>query len=617
MSDRSPRSGRSSHPVLAVVFLAVASLPGCELGDGVLRSSGAPDGGEPQLGAGGAGGPGSRPGSGDGRPSDSPCPGGDCGEGVDRLAFTCDSGAEPSVTPLRRLSRADYTRTVADLLAARYAPAERDEIMAALETTLGGVPPDVGHVFESQDATTTQQHLDAYYLVARRLSDEVTASPGRLEALAGACAVAAPDAACVRDFITDFGLLALRRPLTGAEVDRYLEYYAEEEAVGFSTVVFAFLMAKEFIYRLELDGDPVEGREGLFELTGYEVATRLSYYFWGTLPDQALLEAAALPSTDEGALTHPEGYRRQVERLANPATDEARATTARFFRQWLALDDVPTPHEALSDDPWALREAMVAEVEALTDYYTWTVEGRYEDLIESDVSFARGPLAEVYGVEPWSGDPEGLVHFPAGERAGLLTRAALLSTGGQRQNAMLRGIRVFRDVLCGQMQLPSPDDVEGAGQPPEWTASKGTRQLYEETTEQGYCAGCHAVINPLGFAFEHYDAVGRHQTEEHLSDDSGSFVHLVDAASDQHLYPGDTTPTVDGVDFSQHVADTGVGAACMVRSYFRFAYGRAEDFEADGCVLEDLRQRLDGDGGSFAAMFRGAPLRPDFILRRQ
>ena len=538
--------------------------------------------------------------------------------GADPFEFRCTPAAEPSVSPLKRLSKTEYANTIRDLLGFFFEAGEHATIMRGLDAALDGVPADARHGFDTEDASIAQPHLDAYFSVARGVSDVLNAR-WRLRTLAGQCAVRRNvNTTCVTAFIEGFGRLVFRRPLSQAEIDRYLGYYRVDEETGFRTIVFALLMSKEFIYRLELDGAPVDGRDDLQRVNAYELATRLSYHFWGSMPDAELFAAAALPSDDEDALTHDAGYRRQVDRLFDGADPEkTRAMTARFFRQWLALDEVALPHSDATDDPAALRDAMVDEIEALTDHYTWNVDGGYADLLLSDISFARGALADVYGVEPWSGDPRAPVALPPGERAGLLTRGAFLSTGGLRQNAMLRGAHVYRSVLCRNITIPSPDDVDGAIEPPEWTASESTRSLYEQTTEQGSCAGCHAVLNPLGFAFENYDAVGRFQTEEHLSDLSGDFVHPVDATTQQSLYAGDETVTHNGVELSEHIVESGPGAACMVRSYFRFAYGRAEDDAADGCVLEDLRQRLDGDGGSMASMFRGAALQPEFTLRKQ
>ena len=229
------------------------------------------------------------------------------------------------------------------------------------------------------------------------------------------------------------------------------------------------LLSPSFIYLVEHGAEPVTGRPAVASLSPFEVAARLSYHFWQTMPDRELFEAART-----GALHTAEGYRTQVDRLfADPRTP---ATIDQFFQDAFKLADVPRLDQ-LNGDPVfkafagpdlpaaSLHTAMADEVLALLRHHTWETPGRFADLLTSDLSFARAPeLARLYGLPPWTGRAARPQHFPPAPRPGLLTRAAFLVSGTTSTRPIMKGVFVRHTLLCDE--IPPPPNNAAATPPP-------------------------------------------------------------------------------------------------------------------------------------------------------
>jgi hypothetical protein len=248
---------------------------------------------------------------------------------------------------------------------------------------------------------------------------------------------------------------------------------------------------------------------------------------------------------------------------------------------------------------------MIDEVLDLIDYYTWTDPVGLSEILTTDHVFARtDDLAELYGVPVWDGTstPPAL---PAGERPGALTRAAFLATGTAMTRPIMRGVFVRTNILCDE--LPPPPD-NAAANPPELSNTLSTRQVVEALTqaEGTACAACHATrINPIGFAFERYDALGRVRFEQTLFDGNGSVTGSVpvDTTTTPQIVSRDETPSSGPADLMRLIVDSGKAHACLARHYFRFTFGRWESVKADGCVLETLRTSLT-ESGNVAQMLK-------------
>jgi len=525
-------------------------------------------------------------------------------------------GGEASISPLRRLSEAQYRNTLRDL----FAPAGIDVTVEAVDA-LDRIPADdAGSTFGILDARVSDQHARAYYRLADRLAAVTVQDADRLAAVAGACATAATaEAACIDAFLDDFGLRVFRRPLTATEREQY-HAVAAQEATGadaFRALVFSLLLSPQFLYHVEVDG---EGDDLRFDLDGYALASRLSFHFWQTMPDAELFAAAA-----DGSLLTDDGYLAQLDRVfADPRTQ---ATVDRFYDEWLQLGWLTqfptTPAFATFAEGTSIGDpeadhlaAAQAEIHELVRWYTFVEDGTLADVLLSDLSLTRSShLAELYGVQAWDGtsDPP---RMPEGERAGLLTRVAFLLTGDQETHPVHRGAAVHRRILCNELPQPDPASLPpGSLDKPPVTEDQTTRQRYETKTADEACAGCHTIINPVGFVLERYDALGRHRTEERIIDEvTGEVLAVLPIDSSAAPLLANDEVIDSGLALSEQVAASGKAEACFARQYFRATFGREEAIE-DSCALARVEDALV-EVGSMREALRSIALDPIFRSRR-
>ena len=537
-------------------------------------------------------------------------------------SLVCDPNLDPSPTPLVRLSGLQYENTLRDLFGSVSLAALVDD--PAVVTQLAQYPLDGGpdDSFRQMDQRVSQRHVDTFYGAADALASAATASASQLESLAGACASSAPVAdECVSDFIASFGRRVFRRPLNDAESARYLELNdsSKPAAEVFRSIVFVMLMSPQFNYHLEIEGAAIGGSEAHLSLSGFELASRLAYHFWQSMPDDELLDAAASGELDTAA-----GFAAQVERLFDH--ERTKQTVERFYGEWYRLDQfngfAQTPaYDTFADGvvaDEALHDAMVAEVNALTAHYTWDADGSYADMITSDLNFAQSAtLAELYGVSAWDGSATP-TSFPGGERSGVFTRAALVFSANERTSPIKRGAFFRRDILCDELAQPDPSSLpEGALNEPEFDPTLSTRERWEAKTTPQPCGSCHGQFNGFGYALEAFDGLGRFRTEERIISEDGEQLATVpvDAAASVAIAPGGQVSDVsDAVELMEAVAESGRAETCFARRYFRFTYRRHEVDQVDGCQMVAVREELVNGAGLRGAL-RVIALEPNFRIR--
>ena len=627
------RAVRTGAAVAALFALSLAACSGSVQGPpdefGGDDDTGQPSGGTSSTGSGGqgpssggtnsksggsggnAGGGGSSKGS--GGSSQAGTGSGNSG-GIPEIPETCDPNALASGTPLRRVGRTEYLNTLRDLLE----PVGLANEVDALGDELEQVPADGenAHLFSGMDRRLSQRHIDAYYGVADALAKRLTENAESLAALAGDCATDdAPDEACVRDFVESFGARVFRRPLTGAEVDRYLELHDGRSGrdVAFG-ILFTLFLAPDFLYHLEIQGDPRPDEARVLALTPYEKASRLSYLFWRTMPDQALLDAA-----DAGELDSDDGFADAAERVFGDA--RTKTTLREFWGEWLGISGfagfIDSPQfEAFADGVdanSALFDAMADETHSFIEHFTWDTEGSYREVLTSPLYLSTSrELSDLYGVEPWSGSgtPPSL---PIEERSGLLTRAAMVVEGNAVTNPIKRGAFILKQMLCEQISPPSDLPAEALALP-EADPTQSTRERFEAKTSPPECRGCHGIINPLGFSLEVYDALGRFRTEELVYADEGDLLSTMDVDPNVNVeLDGETTSVSTPLELSEAIAASRQAYECLARQYFRYALKRDET-TADACTLTAIRDQAQGDG-SLRATFRSIALLPSFRER--
>ena len=453
---------------------------------------------------------------------------------------------------LRRLTRTQFANTLRDLL-----PGGANVSLGDLE------PDDERDGFASVGATyaaTSPNGVEKYETAARAALDAIFADPARRGSLLG-CEPggSAVDEGCAKSFVSGFGRRAWRRPLTAVEVERYTALAKTvgtsfgEGAKGLQHAALGLLTSPNFLYRVEI-GEA--GAGGRFHYTGYELASRLSYLLWNTTPDVELLAAA-----EAGKLDAADGLREQVTRLLG--SDRAKAGIATFAGELFQLDDLAMVPK---DDPRAtpsLRDAMAGEIRR-------RFESRLDptadltELFDTNQVFVNAELAAIYGISGVTGSDLRPATLPAGPRAGLLGSGAFLTLHSKdaATSPTARGVFVREGLLCQKVPDP-PDGVDTTIKDPPAGVVLTRRELLEGHRSNPMCATCHAVFDPLGYAFEAFDWVGAERDK-----DNGKAI--------------DTTGQIDGKTFKD-ARELGTilrgmpeVTTCLVRNFFRFAAGHKE-----------------------------------------
>lgn len=542
--------------------------------------------------------------------------------------FSCAEDALAPELPLRRLSHVQYVESIRDL-AAVLAPSDSAAVLAALEPQLGAMPvdarggPDPAYGgLRRLDQAIYQRAVEGSYEVASALGKALVASPARLTAAAGACATdadASNDAACLEAFIRKLGRRALRRPLSDDDVAFYRGVAGTTlERDDYADVVTVLLSAPRFLYFVE--EAPEASPSGAVKLDAFALASRLSFHFWQTIPDEALLASA-----ESGALLTPEGYRAQVERLfADPRTAKA---LDEFFGEWLDPEYVGrldanvgnVAFDAFRGDftpTVETREHMHAELQRMGRFYAHDREASFADFFTSRRSFAEhADVASLYGVPAWTAGEPPL--FPSPEREGLLGRALLLATGSPSTRPIMKGVFVRKALLCDTIPVP-PGDAMTVAMGVQATGF-GARARAEAISQARVdCAGCHrGLINPLGFVSEGFDALGRARTSEKVYDKTtGALVadEPLDLTATPLVTFEDERTASSLADLDRYMLESEKPQACFARRYFRFTFGRKEDDARDGCTLSALHELLVR-GDSLSSVLRELALRPDFSQR--
>ncbi len=482
----------------------------------------------------------------------------------------------PVTSRAQRLTQGEYVRTVSDLLGidASRAAAEFPEELATLDGYFAVGSLGIGERLESE------LRASAEALAERFVSDE--------EAYRSVVGCDGAVAGCRERFIAAFGRRAYRRPLTEAEQARFVALFeAAAELLssgdafrdGVRLVVEAALQSPNFLYRIERGSGEID--EVGERIGGYEVASRLSYLIWGSGPDARLLDAA-----ESGALSSAEGIGVEARRLVMDL--RARDRVSDFHGRWLALDALAGASKDTAVFPEyspELVSSMRAEVERFVEEVALAQGGALTSLLSAPYGFVDARLAAVYGLSGDFGDELVRVDYgPEDPRAGLLTQAGFLaghSSSNGRTSPILRGVFVLRRLLCQDIPDPPPNAQSTEPPPPEEPLVT-TRDYFRWKTSMDACQGCHSFINPVGFAFEDFDGLGRHRDME-----AGV---PIDAATVLRL-PGVQLAVEGGKEAALALAELPEARACYARNWLRYAWGRA-DTEADLRTLTRLRQGL-------------------------
>lgn len=557
------------------------------------------------------------------------------------IGGTHRSGGDTPFTPgsagttaLLRLTKAQHRNTLGDLLQ-NFLGDEAGSLLEAVDPVYQVIPEDaaeldigglVGSTFGRMAQTVGELHIRGYFEVALTVAEGIVSDESRRTGLFGECIDDPGDdhTACLDDFLDTFGLWAMRRPLTSAERSFFIDtvfaddgrdYAASSEAL--SDLLVALLTSPNFLYLMNTEGE--ETSEGLFELDAFELASRLSYHFWDSMPDQELLDAAA-----DGRLMTENGYVEQVNRIYADA--RTAATFERFVFEWLELYKTGDAFGGVAsgeiqkmtfiegyDVSPALRDNMIAEVLDMAEHYRRF--GTFEDLFTSNASFAKTEdLAAIYEVDVWDGEAPP-IPFPTAERIGLLGRAALLSAATVSTHPILRGVRIRENLMCDELGTP-PANVNEIEQDLQAVAT--TRQRTEDLTSPSSCSGCHSLINGLGFPLEAFDSLGRLRESEMAIDIDGN-VSMLPLDLESIPYIGgtqDPSPVVGPAQLSQELLASGKLIECFARHYVRFSLGLAADpaYGGDPATVNTVASEIDA-GSNLSDVFKSVAFSSAFKHR--
>ena len=332
---------------------------------------------------------------------------------------------------------------------------------------------------------------------------------------------------CARQIVSRIGTEAYRRPLTAAEIDRLMPFYDKGAAkggfeLGVRTVLEAILASPYFIFRLEKEPTTVKAG-GTYRVSDVDIASRLSFFIWGTPPDKELLDAAV-----KGELSRPGGLERQARRLL--ADSRSEALGSRFAAQWLRLQDLDKVKPDVNFYPnFDDNVAALMRRETEMFFNSLVREDRsLLDLYRADFTFVNERLARHYGFPGVAGNQFRRFQYPDNTRRGVLGHGSMLvqTSMANRTSPVLRGKWVM-EVLLGTPPPPPPPDVpdlEATGEAKEGRMLT-TRERLEIHRKNPTCNSCHRFMDPIGLALDNFDVTAKWRAREHGSplDTSGDF----------------------------------------------------------------------------------------------
>jgi hypothetical protein len=514
------------------------------------------------------------------------------GTGVAPVVFAPSAGA------YRRLTSTAFRNSLRDLLQGAV--------------TIGDLEPDLWTVAGLASVTNATVSIsptgvEQYQTAIDAATAQAFADATRRSKLLGCTPRDATDMACFQSFVTRFGRLAWRQPLTSAQVTRYATLIANAATTlgdvneGMRAGMQGLLLSPNFLYRLERGASPAGGGNGFWQYTSRETATRLAYFLTNSTPDSTLLDLA-----DQNGLASKEAILAQADRLLGTAA--GRESIGNFANELYQLQIIASRAKdpKFTEYTPALQKAMMQEIPAMFQAIVFDRNASALELLTTRNTLVTRELATLYGLPTTGLSSTALtaVALPAdGPRAGLLTTAGFLSLFANQEEGSptLRGRFIRETILCQNIPLPPPDVSTVLPDPPPGTVYTKRQRLSMHETQPS-CAACHKLMDPLGFPLENFDAIGKYRT------------------TDQGLTI-DVSGNLDGTSFSGPVELGRVLAArsevadCLVRNLYRYGTGHVETaterpvldalkatFRTGGYHVRDLmRDIVASDGFRFVA----------------
>jgi hypothetical protein len=531
-------------------------------------------------------------------PSGASDPGGAGGQPGSNPPTTNPDGSKPDAldvnrVPIHRLNNDEYDNTMRDLLGTKGTPGRgfiEDEKAFGFDV--------IASAFGMTDA-----QFEQYFNAADSLVEEAFGN-ATLKSKLFTCTTT--DGTCVKKVITDFGLRAWRRPLTKDEVDELASLQKDAAGLGedfagsMKHVVKTMLSSVPFLYRVEIDSDPSSA--AAHALGSYEMASRLSYLLWSTMPDQALFDSAK-----KGDLAKVDGLSAELARML--ADDRAKQFVTNFAGQWLGMRDMQAHQVEPSVFPsWneKLRTGMVQEGFSYFDEFL-SGDRDVNDFFTADVNFVTPELASLYGVSGGSSTGARITNTED-PRRGFLGLAGFLTmtSFSYRTAPTLRGKWVLENLLCVDVKPPPANvpKLDAAGADPAALQSENVRERLEAHRQNPTCNNCHKILDPIGLGLENFDGIGKYRTKYENGDTIDASGVMPDGAQFSGITELSTVLSAD-----ERFAD------CVSKKMLTYALSR-EVVDSDAPYLKQIRDGWTDDGYGLTSLLQRIVSNDTFRFRR-
>lgn len=552
---------------------ALAVLGGCGAGTG-STPNGSPTGGTSPTGNGGSGSVGTAGGGGD-LPNT-----GVCKPGI------------PATTQIPRLLNRQYENVVRDLLG---------------ETQIDGAPVSASLVGDFTGPMTSTA-WDLYKQTAEKLAAQVMSGANRSKFIG--CDPAADG--CLKTTIETFGRKAFRRALSAEEVTSFQKLSqttppGTPEQVAEATLN-AFLVSPSFLLIPEIGA---ETEQGAIKLTQQEVASRLSFTLWGSVPDDALNVAA-----DGGQLQTKEQILAQAQRMIQ-VRETAGPLLSAFHNEWSQVNSSAGHWYKIDHDPAkfpgyvpTLKATFQKELDAFFQEVAYT-NGSFQDLLLSNAAFVNQDNAAIYGLDPaqYTAELTKVTLDGATPRPGFLTRAGFLSSYSSygSTSPILRGAYIAVSLLNVNPGAPVPGAIDKRVD-----GQFMTQRAYVEalTEREQPCKGCHSILNPLGYVLEGYDAVGKWQTTDLRGGPIDASVTTATVDFGDNVTKSISSP----LQLMQEIAQMPKARELYAKAWVSYAYGRGPN-DNDQCIVDQLSTKLTTGGYSILSLLADLTQADSFRLR--
>ncbi|HET6284179.1 MAG TPA: DUF1592 domain-containing protein [Polyangia bacterium] len=508
--------------------------------------------------------------------------------------LTCKADVhDPGDAPLRLLTQEQYLNTVNDL----FGTVNLDALFPRT---------DNASQFGFAQGDVDQSALDTYQRAAGMIGSSVVSNKTTLDRIAP-CAAGGDQRACAKTFLMTFGSRTYRAPFAAEDLDRHLAMYDAGVsnggyAHGIELMLRGMLQSPRFLYRVEL-GTADKIAPTAVKLSGYELAARLSYGLWNTTPDTALVAAAA-----GGTLSTPAGVAAELQRMLKEP--RGNLPVRHFLDAWIHLGDLNSlAKDATRFPDWnaALRASMIAQAGSFFDDVIAQQNGTLTALLTSPTVFVDKNLAPFYGMSAASATAGSFQKIQrTGIDAGMLTLPAFLATQSKagEGSPIYRGKFVREQLLCQELP-PPPPDVPPA---PDVTPGTSTRERLAQHETNPACAGCHKLMDPIGFGLENYDGIGKYRTTEAGKpiDASGLFIETRDLNG----------TFVGASELTAKLAKSPEVEECVATQWFRYAMGRFEKPDVDGCSVQAVVKAFRTAGNDLRALPLAIVQTDAFLYRR-